>query len=71
MLTKWSERKQAAEREAARGKGVPIPYSGRNRYKPGPKWIDEIGDNWRRWWRRRSLAKINNRDKRAAEGREC
>ena len=68
MLTKWRQRIAEVRKYAAQGKGVPIPYSGKSRYKPAPKWTDEIGDNWRRWWRAKNLAKMNNRDERAKFG---
>lgn len=64
MLKSWRERIKLARLYAAKGKGVPIPYSGRNRYKPGPKWFDDMPGNWIYRFRSKHVAKINNRDQR-------
>jgi hypothetical protein len=66
MITKWRLRERLQKMIAAKGKGIPIPYSGRNRYKPAPKWTDDDWGHVTRTnrWRVKNLAKVNNRDER-------
>lgn len=66
MLTKWRDRVRLQKAIASKGKGAPIPYTGRNRYKPVSKWPDDDwGDaTYTYRWRTKNLAKVNNRDER-------
>ncbi|MGY4622003.1 hypothetical protein ACVWZ4_007230 [Bradyrhizobium sp. USDA 4472] len=63
MLTSWRKRREVAAFYAAKGKGVPIPYSGRNRFKPGPKWFDDMPGNWFYRWKSKNRTKLSNRDR--------
>jgi hypothetical protein len=71
MLTRWRDRLGLQRFVASQGKGLPIPYTGRNRYKPVSKWPDDDwGDATATYrWRAKNRARLNNRDLRRAAWR--
>ncbi len=75
MKPSWMQRHYIQLALAARGRGITLPWIGKNQKKRQAVIAAYYGDDgapsgWRGYWRSKHLAKLNNRDDRRMGGIE-